>query len=61
VSVSRAQYDVQMYTNDAKTLGQELSRDVSKSTALQPSPAEVKMEPQPTRSSEIGLGLRLLG
>ena len=36
VSVSRAQYDVQMYTNDAKTLGQELSRDVSKSIALQP-------------------------
>jgi conjugative relaxase-like TrwC/TraI family protein len=61
VSVSRAQYDVQMYTNEAKTLGQELSRDVSKSTALQPSPAELKMEPQPTRSSELGLGLRLLG
>jgi len=29
VSVSRAQFDVQMYTNDAKTLGQQLSRDVS--------------------------------
>ncbi len=26
VSVSRAQFDVKMYTNDAKTLGQELSR-----------------------------------
>jgi conjugative relaxase-like TrwC/TraI family protein len=35
VSVSRAQFDVQMYTNDAKMLGQELSRDVSKSTAIQ--------------------------
>jgi ATP-dependent exoDNAse (exonuclease V) alpha subunit len=35
VSVSRAQYDVQMYTNDAKTLGQELSRNVTKATALQ--------------------------
>jgi ATP-dependent exoDNAse (exonuclease V) alpha subunit len=37
VSVSRAQYDVQMYTNDAKTLGQELSRNVTKDTALQQS------------------------
>jgi ATP-dependent exoDNAse (exonuclease V) alpha subunit len=35
VSVSRAEFDVQMYTNDAKTLGQELSRDVTKATALQ--------------------------
>ena len=35
VSVSRAQFDVQMYTNDAKTLGQELSRDVSHPTAIQ--------------------------
>jgi conjugative relaxase-like TrwC/TraI family protein len=35
VSVSRAQYDVQMYTNDVQTLGQELSRDVSKSAALE--------------------------
>jgi ATP-dependent exoDNAse (exonuclease V) alpha subunit len=26
VSVSRAQFDVQMYTNDAKTLGHVLSR-----------------------------------
>jgi hypothetical protein len=26
---------VQMYTNDAKTLGQELSRDVSHPTAIQ--------------------------
>lgn len=39
VSVSRAQFDVQMYTNDAKTLGQELSRDVSHSTAIQQEPA----------------------
>jgi ATP-dependent exoDNAse (exonuclease V) alpha subunit len=34
-SVSRAQFDVQMYTNDAKTLGQVLSRDVSHPTATQ--------------------------
>jgi ATP-dependent exoDNAse (exonuclease V) alpha subunit len=35
VSVSRAQFDVQLYTNDKKTLGHELSRDVSKTSALQ--------------------------
>ncbi|MGA2220074.1 MAG: MobF family relaxase, partial [Terracidiphilus sp.] len=35
VSVSRAQFDVQMYTNDAGTLGRELSRDVSHPTAIQ--------------------------
>lgn len=34
ISVSRAQFDVKIYTNDAKTLGQELSRDVTKTTAL---------------------------
>jgi ATP-dependent exoDNAse (exonuclease V) alpha subunit len=38
VSVSRAQYDVQMYTNDANTLGQELSRNATKATALQEQP-----------------------
>ena len=35
VSVSRAQFDVKMYTNDAKTLGQDLSRNVTKATAIQ--------------------------
>lgn len=34
VSVSRAQFDAQMYTNDAKALGYELNKDVSKATAL---------------------------
>jgi conjugative relaxase-like TrwC/TraI family protein len=37
VSVSRAQFDVQMYTNDAKTLGHTLSRDVSHPSAMQQS------------------------
>ncbi|MGB6974335.1 MAG: hypothetical protein WBD67_06600 [Terracidiphilus sp.] len=40
VSVSRAQFDVRMYTNDAKALGQELSRDVSHPTAIQQEPAQ---------------------
>jgi uncharacterized protein (DUF2252 family) len=61
VSVSRAQYDVQMYTNDAKTLGQELSRDVSKSTALQPEAMAQKIDPQSVRSHALGLELRLNG
>ena len=45
VSVSRAQFDVQMYTNDAKALGQELSRDVSHPTAIQPEAGQ-KIEPE---------------
>ena len=40
VSVSRAQFDVKMYTNDAKTLGAELSRDVSHRSALQQDEAQ---------------------
>jgi ATP-dependent exoDNAse (exonuclease V) alpha subunit len=61
VSVSRAQYDVQMYTNDAKTLGQELSRDVSKSSALQPELSSPKIAAQPVGPHAIGLELRLNG
>jgi ATP-dependent exoDNAse (exonuclease V), alpha subunit - helicase superfamily I member len=34
VSVSRAQFDVQMFTNDAKALGQVLSRTVSQVSAV---------------------------
>jgi conjugative relaxase-like TrwC/TraI family protein len=46
VSVSRAQYDVKMYTNDAKTLGFELSRDVTKATALDHPEAGERIKPQ---------------
>lgn len=35
VSVSRARYDAEIYTNDAAKLGKELSRDVSKQSALE--------------------------
>jgi len=35
VSVSRGRYDAQIYTNDAQKLGEELSRDVSKQSALE--------------------------
>ena len=46
VSVSRAQFDVQMYTNDAKTLGYELNKDVSKATALSQQELGEKIEPR---------------
>jgi conjugative relaxase-like TrwC/TraI family protein len=35
VAVSRGRYDAQIYTNDAGKLGEELSRDVSKQSALE--------------------------
>ncbi len=35
VSVSRGRYDAQIYTNDAEKLGEALSRDASKQSALE--------------------------
>jgi ATP-dependent exoDNAse (exonuclease V) alpha subunit len=35
VSVSRGRYDAQIYTNDGDKLGEELSREVSKQSALE--------------------------
>jgi hypothetical protein len=46
VSVSRAQFDVQMYTNDAKMLGQQLSRDVSNPSAIQQTSQPMEMQQQ---------------
>jgi ATP-dependent exoDNAse (exonuclease V) alpha subunit len=61
VSISRGRYDAQIYTNNAQTLGQELSRDVSHSHAIQQEPMAQKIEPQPAHTNEIvqvfGLGL----
>ncbi len=49
-----------MYTNDAKALGYELSRDVSHPMAIQQEPAAVqKIEPQAVGmkiSQELGVG-----
>jgi conjugative relaxase-like TrwC/TraI family protein len=56
VSISRGRYDAQIFTNNAPTLGQELSRDVSHSPAMQQEPASQKMEPQPTHTNEIAQG-----
>ncbi len=50
-------FDVQMYTNDAKALGYDLSRDVSHPTAIQQEPvAAQKIEPQ-AESIQIAQGL----
>jgi hypothetical protein len=61
VSVSRAQFDVQMYTNDAGTLGRELSRDVSHPMAIQQQDMAQKIEPQSVgieqAPQDIGLGM----
>jgi ATP-dependent exoDNAse (exonuclease V) alpha subunit len=53
VSVSRAEFDVQMYTNDAKTLGQELSRDVSHPSAIQPTGMQQQTPTQPDAAQKI--------
>src|SRR5216683_727405 len=56
VSVSRGRYDSQIYTNNAATLGQELSRDVSHFPAIQQDPVAQKIEPQPTHTNQINQG-----
>jgi conjugative relaxase-like TrwC/TraI family protein len=55
VSVSRAQFDVQMYTNDAKTLGQQLSRDVSNPSAIQQTSDPSTMQQQTPIQPDAGL------
>ena len=59
VSVSRGRYDAQIYTNNAATLGQQLSRDVSHSPAIQQEPVAHKIEPQTTHTNEIAQGFGL--
>ena len=56
VSVSRARFDVQMYTDDAKALGYELNKDVSKATALSQQELGEKIEPRSV-SVELSQGL----
>jgi conjugative relaxase-like TrwC/TraI family protein len=59
VSVSRGRYDAQIYTNNAQALGQELSRDVSHSPAIQQEPGAHKIEPQTTHTNQISQGFGL--
>jgi conjugative relaxase-like TrwC/TraI family protein len=59
VAVSRGRYDAQIYTNNAQTIGHELSRDVSHSPAIQQEPGAHKIEPQTTHTNQISQGLGL--
>jgi hypothetical protein len=59
VAVSRGRHDAQIYTNNAPTLGQKLSRDVSHSPAIQQQPVAQKIEPQHTNKVGQGFGLGL--
>jgi len=56
VAVSRGAHDAQIFTNDAATLGQELSREVSHAPAIQQTPASQAIEQQPDQTHEIGQG-----
>jgi ATP-dependent exoDNAse (exonuclease V) alpha subunit len=59
IAVSRGRYDAQIYTNNAATLGQELSRDVSRLPAIQQQPGAIKIEPQTTHTNQISQGFGL--
>jgi conjugative relaxase-like TrwC/TraI family protein len=59
VAVSRGRYDAQIYTNNAATLRQELSRDVSHPPAIQQEPVAHKLEPQSTHTNQISQGFGL--
>jgi hypothetical protein len=67
VSVSRASHDAQIYTNDAASLAESLSRDVSKASAIdfgktQSPVANVGLEQAAAALTKIpaaGLGLGL--
>jgi len=65
VSVSRGQWDAQIFTNDRSALKQALSRDVSHESAHKPEKAissmqeDVAQSPQPARTQgmEVGIGV----
>jgi len=59
VSVSRGRHEARIYTNNAQTLGQKLSRDVSHPPAIQQEPVAHKIEPQHTNRVGQGFGLGL--
>jgi conjugative relaxase-like TrwC/TraI family protein len=70
VSVSRAQYDAQIYTNDRSELAHDLSRDLSRPTATEARESElethknepgsvrhVTQEPENEQAQDLGIGL----
>ena len=56
VAISRGAYDAQIFTNNASSLGKELSRDVSHATAVQQASVSQANEQQPAHTHEIGHG-----
>jgi conjugative relaxase-like TrwC/TraI family protein len=56
VAVSRGAHDAQIFTNDAATLGHELSRDVSHAPAIQQAQPTQTIAQQPAPIHEIGQG-----
>lgn len=63
VSVSRGQWDAQIFTNDREKLSQALSHDVSHQSAYKPEQAipsmQLKITPSPAHGLEQGIGLGL--
>jgi ATP-dependent exoDNAse (exonuclease V) alpha subunit len=59
VSISRGRYETQIYTDNARTIGRELGRDMSHSPAIQPEPVVQKIGQEPAHTSEIGQGFGL--
>jgi ATP-dependent exoDNAse (exonuclease V) alpha subunit len=59
VSISRARHDVQIFTNDTETLGRELGKEVSNSSALQPAELKQIVEIMNLfqREQAVGIGL----
>jgi conjugative relaxase-like TrwC/TraI family protein len=57
VSISRGAHDAQIFTNDAKGLGQALGRNVSHAPAIQPEPVTLKIAPQSEHFQELVQGL----
>jgi ATP-dependent exoDNAse (exonuclease V) alpha subunit len=57
VAVSRGAHDAQIFTNNASALGQELSRDVSHTPAIQQAQISQAVEQQAVQTHELGQGL----
>lgn len=59
VAVSRARFDAQIFTNDAESLGRELGKDISHSTALQPGELKevLDLSRPATQEKAVGFGL----
>ncbi len=57
VAVSRGAHDAQIFTNNASALGQELSRDVSHTPAIQQAQISQAVEQQAVHTHELGQGL----